>query len=560
MVRLHIEISEEKRRDMEEIGKVLVDINGERSEKVLYRRQNGFDGMTGQPVMEEVVQKGFDGQTGEAVYVSVEKNGFDGQTGAPVYKLKSETESIPSVEDVAGVQAAQVAQVAGVIPQKKNKLPIIIAGVAAAVVIVGVGAFAAIKSGLFMSKQEKIIVAASDTLKEDTFGNVMVKAGELLNGSAMTTTLDVAVDGSRTPVNVSGTLAVDGEDGKIKFDGKGEIMGASQSVQAFYDDSKIQFAMPDASDTVFEYNYVGENKGFIADRIESSLDMDIDDFNQLFVLTNESMKKSDEFNKVVRKKMRDAVNEFEVDSLESKTFEIDEKERKCDGYTIHVTEKSVEKLLDAYEDAQKDVYGDTYEKMEDTLQQLNRNGSGAFSMNSSLTMDNMRNAVEDMDDFDVDVYLYDGKLAAIEFDADTAKISVEFKGGDHRTSNMEINYEANGVSVSVEKESSIEDGVEKGKFKFAGQNTIKYSYDTNTGEFKINNGEETSKANFLVSDDEITIGFDGDFDGSAVDVDFKITKGAEIEEIDGDIFDVGNADEADLQSEASKIMAAIMGF
>lgn len=94
-----------------------------------------FDPMTGEPI-EEQPTGGFDPMTGEPIGQTTQQAGsFDPMTGAPVTQ------------------------------KPKSKVPVVVGAVAGVVVLVVLLVFGGIKSGLFLGKSGKVLLAANQYIK-----------------------------------------------------------------------------------------------------------------------------------------------------------------------------------------------------------------------------------------------------------------------------------------------------------------------------------------------------------------------------------------------------------
>lgn len=513
----------------------VVEINGVRETKQIEERQTGFDPMTGNATVEMQVANGFDAMTGEPAYASVKQVGFDPETGLPLYVLKD----LPPVPVTAANNSIPVADKVSSGVSKKIIIPIaIVAGLA---VLAGIIYF--IFTNVLLSSRDKVALAVVKTLKEDTIGGAAYDAYELLADSdALTVETEGKVKVDGVNVKVSGSVAQDASEGKAGADLLLNISGISeQTIGAYYDGSKIQLSAPDLIDYVFEYNYSGKNNGYLAELFEDETDVSIDDLNKCLVIFNDLYKKSPKYKKAVQDAVKKSYKQIDVKKIKADKYEVDGKDRKCQGYQVKVEGDDFEFLANEMKDALKDTYGKSLDELADILSDIT--GEDIDTDEIFEELDDLD--FDDIDDFEFEVYIYKGKLAAIE--QDDLDLSIEFLGGDTRTANMKISVDG----ATVKRKAEVKSGVEEGSLTtdFGGKIKYEYEYNTKTGEFSINppGGNKINGTILVKSGKSITFRYDGEIDWNDVDLTCTLKKGASIKELKGKKFDVGNADEDDLE-------------
>lgn len=511
----------------------VVEINGVRETKQIEERQTGFDSMTGNATIEMQVANGFDAMTGEPVYASVKQVGFDPETGLPLYVLKD----IPPVSVTPVNNSTPVIE--KVASGTSKKIIITIAIIAGLAVLAGVIYF--IFTNVLLSSRDKVALAAVKTLKEDTIGGAAFDAYELLaNSDALTVETDGKVKVDGVNVKVSGSVAQDASAGKAGADLLLNISGISeQTIGAYYDGTKIQLSAPDLIDYVFEYNYTGKNNGYLAELFEDETDVTIDDLNKCLVIFNDLYKKSPKYKKAVQDAVKKSYKQIDVKKIKADKYEVDGKDRKCQGYQVKVEGNDFEFLANEMKDALKDTYGKSLDELADILSDIT--GEDIDTDEIFEELDDLD--FDDIDDFEFEVYIYKGKLAAIE--QDDLDLSIEFLGGDTRTANMKISVDGE----TVMRKAEVKNGVEEGLLTTEYDENIKYEYNSKTGEFAINPpyGDKIKGTILVKSGKSITFSYDGEIDRNDVDLTFTVMNGASIKELKGKKFDVGNADEDDLE-------------
>ncbi len=510
-----------------ETCEILVNMDGNVTKMEAIKENVGFDGMTGEPVVELKVQNGFDGATGQPRFVAVERTGFDGMTGEPIYSVRKMV-----------LTSTEKGEVAKKVDAKKF-VPVI--AVVAAVVVVILAAVALFKSGIFGGKAMKIVNAVSNTMADDTLISTISDASSVLGATEQT--FDVSAEASMYGVggNVDFLIAADSKNAKVYTEATLDAAGIKESLQFYFDENKIQLALPDLCDKVMEYNVGGKNDGFLAELIEDETDATMKDVDTFITTAAKLCMEKEEYNDAVGKNMLKVFKDVKIENADKKEFEIDGKDRKCKGYTVTITHDNIEAMLQAVKDAYVDVYGDDLDAFADALEALTGESIDA----DDILDETFGDEIDDFDDIEVVFYIYDKKLAAICADIDGTDASIEFRGGDTRTS--EIVVVADDEEVLVKK-SELDGTTESGEIEVEDETVLEYSYDKKSGEFEIEVDDMEFDGTFLVNKDKkVTIKYSGDIDGMNIDLTCDITKGAKFGKIKGDVFDLGTASEDDFE-------------
>ena len=573
----------------------VVVINGVREEKIVIETIIGTNAETGEAIAEYKVQNGFDGMTGEPVYVPVVQDGFDGETGKPVFvektadvvttevapEIEVETATVsyeaePVSEDVTAVsepvyedysqnqaestevysqyQPADVSTYDDATTKKKKPGIIIAIAAIVAVILIGIAVFGALKGGLFMSPANKVALATANTLKESSIVETLMEASAFTNQSELTSTMEGSVSAYGTNVDFEATTAQDIKAGKIGAEGKVDIAGITdQTFKFYYDDKKIQFAVPDIYDDVFVYDYSSSSNGYIAELIEDETDGDIDDLNALLKAANELYKNSEKYRTKLAAEMAKVYAGIEVEKIGSEEFEVDGKDRKCKGYTVTITEDDIQNFVKAYIKATEDSYGPA---MKDFMEAAS-NLSGE-DIDYDEIMDEMNDELGDFDDLSFDVFIYKGKLAAIETKIDGERIKIEFKGGDKRISEIEVSVGKERVVIK-DKDRNGKETISVGA---SGFDVFDCSYNKESGKisFSVAGGKEYDAVFQVEPGKKVKVGFSGKIEGVDMDIKVETVKGAKIKEIKGDVFDLGDADEDDFEDLAYEISSEVMSM
>ena len=397
---------------------------------------------------------------------------------------------------------------------KKSKLIIISF---AAVVLVAV---VALFTGAFQSKQMKILTAVANTMMDESKLAKACSALELLNSDAYTLYIKAEVEGQE----VEATLA--SKKNQMQISGIIDVSDMPEIEGIIGVDSKEVRGTIDGLDTVLVYKFTEENDGELMEQVPEET---IEVINDTLVMLTSDKEQSN-----VAKKVSTAVlkvfNEWEIENAEKKSLKVDGKKRNCSGYTFSVDEDCMEDLSDAIVDA---LDGEVNDEILETFE------------------DFMTNTFDDMEDTDVTIYLYKDMLAAVIFEIGREDVEVYFEGGSYRTQNVVV--ESDGYTV-MELTGNTDGSVEEYELELAGRTVLSVEFDEKTGELSLDEkytGLNISieallkgKANelsFVLED------IDMDYYSISCDLEMNLKKGASLQKIKGEEFDLGAADEDDLE-------------
>jgi hypothetical protein len=387
-----------------------------------------FDPMTGELIREADQPENvtpeqevrFDPMTGQPL----QQIGFDPMTGQPVY-------GIPGQEN-------QGSSFDGKRHTGKKKLPVVIACVVVAVVAVAGVAAAAVTRGAFLSKPNKVLLAAKRTFTEQP--QFMEDLGlddmaSILNSDKYT--LDFSAeysnsyegDGASVEASYISTSKEKQLNGSVSVEGSPQI-----EVQTALTEESLKVCLPSLSDDVYVYNYKEGGGGYLKELLDESGVVDIEDVDQALasVFSQKTQKKqAKELQSIILGQIRD----LDWSAEDTKSFKINGKSRKAKGYGTTISGDDVEDFLDAIYDYMEDNY-------EGDLSLVKRG------------WDDMTDEMEDMPETDCAFYIYKGKLAAIIMEMDdVGEMELLFKGGAFRMQNMELTFDIDGEgSYTVELE------------------------------------------------------------------------------------------------------------
>lgn len=503
-----------------------------------------YDPMTGELISED---------TEETVETNAAENTVTPETNAEVNPVVSET-NIPQDDVIVGYdpmtgEPIRQSQQMGAAPvmqfdpmtgkpvkekKSRNKLLMVIGAVAVVVILVLV----ALKSGLFMSKSNKVLVAMANTFADRSRLMENVDSLSILASDSYTVAFETEVEGDAVSVQYSTKSSEKQVSGSISAEDIPEI-----EFIAGITSSEVKLQVPDFSDRVFVYNYKEENDGYLADYFG-------DDVIEAINTACENIyspKKQKAIGEDVAKIIMEEYDSLEFESVGKEEFEVDGKDRDCKGYQTTITADSFLDVLDDMEDVVAEEYGDILEELEE------------MDVDVSELFDEMRYAFEDMPDMDVTFYIYKNKIACISMEVDREEVQLLFKGGDKGMPNIELNYEGDAL---MELKGSVKGSEELYELEIEGEEMGSLEYDYKSGDFVLEMDDYgeiiTIEGNLKSSSKGMTFVVEEyDYYGDDISCTVSIEKGASMQKFDGDEFDVGNASESDFEEIAMDMYDAL---
>ena len=469
----------------------------------------------------------------EPVAANQEFLGYDPMTGQPIYGQPQQTAQPTGFDPMTGQPIYGQPQQAAPAPQekKKGKVPVIILSVIAGVVVLALLAVVGVKSGLFLSKGNKVAIATANTLSEtpqlikDLSPIMAVTSGTFaLTGNFEMD--DVAVEGTvsvdKTEVSAHGYASID-DFPEIDF-------AAEVTPKGIKAQSKV------ISDLVFVYNTADDKEdSFIAEMAgEDSLEMLDDALTALGEATEPT-----DFSKELTQLIVAEYGELEFEKAKEKEFEVNGKDVKCKGYTVEVTEDNIMNIVDGMEDILDETYGDI----------LKEAGVSAKDITREIEYE-----IEGMDDIELTFYLYKSKLAAVIAEVDRSKLEIEFQGGDYRMQNVVVSADRRDI---MEIKGETEDSVETLELLVWDEEVFTYEYDTKSGDLvvELDDGFYEVEANIQAKGNSVTVtlqdfytedSYVGEMMNLAdINCSVTFTDGAKKASFSGEEFNVGTADEDD---------------
>lgn len=354
-----------------------------------------------------------------------------------------------------------------------------IGAVAVAAIILIIG----ICSGAFLSRSNRILLAARNTIKD------LPTVVENRNVA------DIIASGKYT-IGVKGAVRGKDFDGTFKY--KDTQLQAGGTISLFgrenldflanLDDEQLCASIPMLTDNLLVYNYKEEKDGYIVDLLGADGVASIDAALRELTSKEEQNRAAQEILSVIY----DEYKTLDIKKAEKEEFIVDGSVRKCNGYEFTVTEDELLQVMDGVKEGYDAYYG---------------GAADALKLKLGDDFSQLRDRACSMGDINVKVYVYQNKLAAVVAEAENSDTAFRllFKGGEYRMQNLEL------LAEDLEGEHSMLELTGKA----AGEEGVY--------EFLLDNGEH---------DINLVISISGE---------------VQFEKMSGDRIDVGNMSEADLR-------------
>lgn len=477
------------------------------------KKITGYDPMTGEPIYEGANEKNEETKENRIVI------GYNPMSGEPIY----EGETTTGVQVKSEKPARNFNPMTGKPEAAKGKNKTLIA-IAGGVLLVAVLAFAVIKSGLFLSKADKVLAAVANTFDEQS--HMVKELGGLSILSANNYTVNVEADVESTYIDLQ--YATKSSDKQIS--GKFEARGIPEvEFLAGITSSEVKAQIPEFTDYVFTYNYKKDKNGYITEMLKDDEIEAIDSMCE--ALYSEKEKK--DISKSIAKIISKEYHSLKFEKVKKETFEINGKERKCSGYKTTITEDNFVNILDKTEDLVEKEYKEAFDKIE--VEDL---------------FDDLRDEFKGMPEIEVTFYIYKNEIACISLEVEREEVQILFKGNKKGMHNIEI---ATDYGTICELKGSVKGSEEKYQLMSYGSEIASLEYDYKTGEFVLDMsryGSMSVEGNLQSGSKEMKFAIDEiRYYGNTEDFTCKVSlkKGASMQKFKGDKFDIGNASEDDFE-------------
>ena len=461
-----------------------------------------FDPMTGELITEETDEKGT---------ASISKNQF-----------------VPRFDPMTG-QPIRTAQ-----PQS-HKTAIIVSIIVGVVVLLGIFTFA-LAVVLFSNPRTTVERACAKTFSEGGYLYDALKDVRGI-GKEYTVTSNIQIDMqseySDGSIAFYTQMGVEGKDkqlaGTIEYNNSFMTIPEIEYKMQI-DEQEARFQIPTIDNHVFTYNYMEEKHGYLTEVGSAEQLQRIDDVLKI-IYSSESPE--DIKNTELGVKLTNFYRSLKVERSDAGQFEVDGNIRKCKGYAILVTQEDMNRFREIYQEYTEQIFAD----------------------------------IQNMETATIRFYVYQKKLACVELEFEGNIYQVVFHGGDYRIQNVEMIV--NDVTVcSIEGELAGDEESISMDFE---EERAAMTYNRSTGAYDIKseNAYEKIEMNGILSigNKEIRLtvdqfALDGESDYT-LSGDIAVTRGAVIDTMKGETFDIGSASEEqynELFDDLNKMLYGLSGY
>lgn len=508
------------------------------------KEEYSFDPMTGEKIVKKVEESqaeevSFDPMTGEKIVKKVEEPkveeevSFDPMTGEKIVKkvTKPTAEETFSFDPMTGEKVygnsyeEPIIQTAPVKSIGKGTTKVI--GIVCAVLAVVLVAVAFISSGALLGKTDKVLLATYKTVKSVEFAEVETVA-DILLGQKYSISVVGDVMNQEIAATYSHSKKWNGLTMTADISGVGDIDG-----NVLMDDSTVKFNAPFLSDKVFVYDYVNEKDGALTELEDGEVTETLD-----CVLTAYRDGMNSKAAKNLKKKSLALVRDLKFEKVSKESYEVNGKNRSCAGYQTVLDEDFFKSYIDILEEYYTELYGDyDMDEMADMIED---------------ELDALREEMEFDEEIELTCYLYKGKLAAVRMDVDGNVLELQINNTKNPIDKLTVCIESGDYEEEMEWECKKSGSKKEYTLDVPGLgDVLEISYDKKSGELSMEIEDD-----FLL---EATVDSKGgvvtyaiselEVEGENLDVScvFAVSKSADKVKLDGEVFDIGNASENDLE-------------
>lgn len=415
--------------------------------------------------------------------------------------------------------------------KKPKKTGFIIAGSVVAVSVLAVILISvAIFSGAFMSKKAKLARAIANTRGDIPQILKDMDASEIIMTKEYTVGIQADIEGEE----LEAEWRNNGTEKQLSATMYSSMAGDMDFIIDL-DEEKVSAYIPMLSSDIIQYNYREKKKGYIVEMVGRDYLDDIDAVIKLFA--QDQTKLTSDMISIITEEF----DSLEIRNAEKAELEVGGEMRNCSGYEFTLTVDDLLDIFDKLEGAYAEYYGDSADVFELDLEDL---------------FDEIRHDLRSMGDMEVKVYVYKNKLAAVIVEIDDKEVQLLFKGGDNRLADVEVLYD-DGDSLYTVMEWTMETKGSREKFRLYSnqdEESISMEYDLESGNYSMEYGEghrsriymrgnlEKDRTGIVMTVDELEV-YGSEFD---IELEMTIRKGAQIKELEGNVFDIGSASKSEL--------------
>ncbi|MBE5948890.1 MAG: hypothetical protein E7261_07675 [Lachnospiraceae bacterium] len=350
-----------------------------------------------------------------------------------------------------------------------------------------------------MDALETLVSGASMKGLADELGitEIMEKVGEGSFTIGMEAGLDIPDDESQVGGNmaVAGILASSTIKAEIACDAEAKkallALGANVSGsdllsgQIYIDEKQLAVAAPELLDKVFFVEFDDIIKNFKKSALYDMMGVTDEDFSMIEesfknfekLAEDKDTEKMVEFFLGFNEEIEEFKDKIEVEKIDAEEFEINGKDRKCDGYELVITKKSIANLVEAAIDYYflSDEAKEFYESIEAKAEEMGGvadmedlyDAMDEMKENKKEIVDTIKSVVSDVE---AEIYIYEGEIVSLDAKIEITDpsgesdekvkigLNLECTGGEYSVyDNYELSVKAMGMKVlTLEKESEAD--------------------------------------------------------------------------------------------------------
>ena len=303
---------------------------------------------------------------------------------------------------------------------------------------------------------------------------------------------------------------------------------------------------------VLVYDFLSDDKGDLADIVGEK---NLEQLDEALTAFADSLEKGKTSSKKYEKVVSKWLNGLKIEKEDTKSIKVDGEKRDCKGYSVEITPDDIMELADSIIDLVEEDAADLLEKMGyDDLDKLK---------------DDLEKELDDMEDIEIEFYLYKDMFAAIDIVYEDDELYIEFNGGDYRLQNVKVyDGKKSDDKVVLELKGKTSGDKETMSVEVAEALKAEYSYDKKSGKFEVSVSTfnkwygdyseafilkgtlECSKSKVTLSIKDISVA------GTSIPLDkleITISSKDEMDAMKGTEFSIDKAEEDDLKDELMEL-------
>ena len=421
-------------------------------------------------------------------------------------------------------------------PQKKSRKPLFIGIGVVAVLCVVFGVIVAVRS--FGNPSQEILLALQNTFKDETHTGKFLQQLRELTKEEYT----ISMAGSMDDKIFSLEYHNNAKEPQLKGSYEDYWIEEIKLLASITEDRvKVQFS--DFGDYVFTYNYKEKKTGYLFEQAQEE-EIEALDFVCEYLYDMNSQKSMDDEIYAI---LLEEYNSWKFQKAEARTFRVNGERIKCEGYKTVVSSDQLISVLELIEDLYVEYGLDYWKKMPDDIED---------------PFETLYSELDEMLDMEITFYLTDEQVACILMETEDEEIKISFKGNKNGAQDIEIVADNYSI-LEIEHETAKTE--EKTKVSLYGAQLLVFTYDYDSNDVALELDYDYSTFRLAgrveIQEEEIKYSLDSlYFIYTTIDdleCEVTIKKGANVEEIEGEEFDLGTATEDEFYDVLGEIYSSL---